>query len=330
MFSHPNFRHYTFSEVPADRDLYLIDVKDMPEFEREWLELYAGKEYDPKYLVSYAAVRARFDDALELSWYPNVSTRFHEVRVTLPKSAFVHCIGQYRHDGNPSIFVQSEWLKDLYLRANSIFALIDAIGVEAALRSGAVSRARLLALRDRIDKIAAEWPTVSFVSFGDSLLLKKHWWPASVELQQSYDYEPETIVDICAAVDRAYQETLGLRTYAVLVQGANEYYQDPLLHISSSRNHVSLNSLGLPFVQLLAIDAAARKAIRAGEHDPFDLYIDSDCLHSLDLELGFKREDLATGKYTTKMASGTGQYYAVPLPTIQSSRRKTEPHKTGL
>jgi hypothetical protein len=93
---------------------------------------------------------------------------------------------------------------------------------------------------------------------------------------------------------------------------------------------VSLNSLGLPFVQLLAIDAAARKAIRAGEHDPFDLYIDSDCLHSLDLELGFKREDLATGKYTTKMASGTGQYYAVPLPTIQSSRRKTEPHKTGL
>ncbi len=147
---------------------------------------------------------------------------------------------------------------------------------------------------------------MSFVSFGDSLLLKKHWWPGSVELHQRYDYEPETIIDICVETDRAYREVLGLRTYAVLVQGANEYYQDPLLHISSSRNHVSLNSPGLPFVQILAIDAAVRKAIRAGDHGPFDLYIDSDCLHSLDLELDFKREELATGNYRTKMASGTG------------------------
>ena len=142
--------------------------------------LYAGGEYDPKYLVSYVAVRARFDEVLELSWYPDVNTRFHEVRVTLPKSAFVACIGQYRHDGNPSIFVQSEWLRELYLRANSIFALIDAIGVEVAIRSGRVTRSRLLVLRDRIDKIAAQWPKVSFVSFGDSLLLKIHWWPGNV------------------------------------------------------------------------------------------------------------------------------------------------------
>ena len=94
MFDHPNFRDYTFSEVPANRDLFLIDVKDMAEFEWEWLELYAGREYRRKSLVIYAAVRARFDEVLELSWYPNINTRFHEVRVTLPKSAFVRCIGQ--------------------------------------------------------------------------------------------------------------------------------------------------------------------------------------------------------------------------------------------
>jgi hypothetical protein len=325
VFGHPNFRHYGFSEVPANRDLFLIDVKDMVEFERWWLELYNGREYDPKYLVTYAAVRAQFDEVLELSWYPNVSTRFHEVRVMLPKSAFVTCIGQYRHDGNPSVFVQSEWLRELYLRANSIFALIDAIGVEAAIRSGRVTRPRLLVLRNRIDEIAAQWPKVSFVSFGDSLLLKTHWWPGNFELDRQYDYEPETIIDICAKIDAAYRDALELGTYAILVQGVNEYYQDPLLHVSSSNNHVSLNSLGLPFVQLLAIDAAARKAIRAGEHDPFDLYIDSDCLHSLDLEFGFKRDELAKGSYQTKMASGEGQYYAVSLATIQASRRKQEP-----
>jgi hypothetical protein len=299
----------------------------MAEFEREWLELYAGREYDPRHLVSYVAVRARFDELLELSWYPNVNTRFHEVRVTLPKTAFVCCIGQRRHDGNPSIFVESEWLKDLYLRANSIFALIDAIGVETALRSGQVTRSGLLALRDRVDEIASQWPKVSFVSFGDSLLLKSHWWPGSVELNQRYDYEPETIIDICAEIDRAYREALTLGTYAVLVQGANEYYQDPLLHISTSGNHISLNSLGLPFVQLLAIDAAARKAIRAGDHGPFDLYIDSHCLYSLDLEYGFSREELATGTYETKMASGQGRYYGVSLATIQASRTRKEPKK---
>jgi hypothetical protein len=85
VFRHPNFRHYAFSEVPANRDLFLIDVKNMAEFEREWLELYAGREYDGKYLVSCVAIRARFDEVLELSLYPNVNTRFHEVRVTLPK-----------------------------------------------------------------------------------------------------------------------------------------------------------------------------------------------------------------------------------------------------
>jgi hypothetical protein len=325
MFGHQNFKHYAFSEIPESRDLFLIDVKDMAEFEREWLKLYAGEEYDPKFLVSYVAVRAKWDDVLELSWYPNVSTRFHEVRVTLPKSAFVRCIGQCRHDGNPSVFVDSEWLRELYLRTNSIFALIDAIGVETALRSGKLTRPRLLALRDRIDDVAARWPKVSFVSFADSLLLKSHWRPGNVELQQQYDYEPEAIIDIFSEIDRAYRDVLGLGTYAVLTQGANEYCRDQLLHISPSNNHVSLNSLGLPFVQLQAISDAARQAIRLGDHDPFDLYIDSDCLHSLDLEFGFKREDLVTGAYRTKMASGERQYYAIPLTEIQSSRRKRRP-----
>ena len=67
---------------------------------------------------------------------PQPSTRFHEVRVTLPKAAFVTCIGQYRHDGNPSGLRSVGMVAELYVRANSIFALIDAIGVEAAIRSG--------------------------------------------------------------------------------------------------------------------------------------------------------------------------------------------------
>ncbi len=37
MFDPPNYTHYGFSDVPENRDLFLIEEKDMAEFEREWL-----------------------------------------------------------------------------------------------------------------------------------------------------------------------------------------------------------------------------------------------------------------------------------------------------
>ena len=96
-----------------------------------------------------------------------------------------------------------------------------------------MTRSRLLVLRDRIDEIAAQWPKVSFVSFGDTLLLKTHWWPGNFELTQQYQTEPETIIDIYAQIDRAYRDALELGTYAVLVQGVNVHYRDPpLAHLA--------------------------------------------------------------------------------------------------
>jgi hypothetical protein len=322
MFGHPNFHRHNLSEVPLNRDLFLVDAKHMGEYEREWLSLYDGKEYEPTYWVSYVAVRARFTEALELSWYPNINTRFHELKVILPAEAFICCIGQVRHDGNPVIFVRSEWLEELYLRKNSIFALVDAIGIKSVIRSAKLSRSDWIAVRARIDEIASHYPNVAFVSVADSVLLKSHWRPANVDLKQSYDYEPEVILDAIAEVDRAFREALALGTYAVLVQGANEYYDDSLLHISASQNHISLNSIGLPLAQLYEIDSAARRAIKGGQHAPFDLYIDSTFLHSLDLEHGFDREALVTGTYESKMASGPARYYAVSLAKIQQSRRR--------
>ena len=112
-----------------------------------------------------------------------------------------------------------------------------------------------------------------------------------------------------------------LATYAVLVQGSNEYYQDSLLHISESNNHVSLNSLGLPFVQLKAIGSAARRAIAGGDHRAAALYLDSDFLHSLNFGHSFDRGSLQTGEYQTQMMAGRGTYYVADRDEIRTGLR---------
>jgi hypothetical protein len=321
-FEHPEFWLVDFSEVPLDRDTYLIDEADIPHYERQWRHTFEGRDFAPEYLVTFVAVRDRRPEALELAWYPNVSTRFHEVgSITLPREAFVCCVQQPRYGGNPAIFVESEWLKDFYGRRHSVFALVDAIGITEVFRSARLSRPQLITLRDRVDEIAARFPEVALVSVADSIILKSQWRPGDVRANQKYDYQPEIVIDAIAEIDRAFQDVLGLRTYAVLVQGANAYYDDQLLHISSTQNHVSLNSLGVPLAQLLEIDAAVRKALHDGVHARFDLYMDTPFLHSLNLQHSFDREALAKGSYKSKMAAGAEhQYYAVDLETIQTNR----------
>lgn len=70
--------------------------------------------------------------------------------------------------------MKSAWLRNLHLRSYSVFAIVDADGVKTAIATGALTRAKLVKLRQQIDKIAKTYPAVSFVSFADSLLLKSN------------------------------------------------------------------------------------------------------------------------------------------------------------
>lgn len=92
---------------------------------------------------------------------------------------------------------------------------------------------------------------------------------------------PESLLILFQRLQALYGAMLGLEIYGVFAQGSNEYYDDPLLHISPSQNHVSLNSLGLPFAQIALIEVTARMAIRNGEHGRAEFYIDGDLFHSL-------------------------------------------------
>lgn len=288
----------------------------MPECEAAYLDLFNGGELKIVGYISYASVRAVFDGALEISWYPNIFDRFHEVIVTLPRDAFVRCVDVDDFDGKPHIFVKSGWLRALYSRPYSAFALLDAIGVKQALSEGRMSGLKLIQLRDRIDQIAAAYPTVAFVSFADSLLLKINWFVGEYDSEINYSYEPESLIRIFPQIALAYQEILGLSVYVIIAQGVNEYADHALMHYSDSGAHVSLNSLGLPFAQLLSIENAAREAIRSGTHGPYEIYADQLFFHSLHFKRGFDIKHQPTGSYEDRMSSRVGTYYCLSLESL--------------
>lgn len=319
LFTHSYFDVYRWEEVPLNRDCYLMEDSYLEEYEKYSLDLFeSSHDRDPVGYVSYVAVRKIDESSLQLSWYANVSTRFHELTIRLPRDAFIACVGCGRYDDKPHIFVKSDWLLALHEKAFSAFALVDAIGVKNALRNHSLSRDTLFQLRDRIDRLAARFDSVAFVSFADSLLLKSNWSVGHFRSSVKYTYDPDVLLLVIRQLRRIYREVTGLKIYAILTQGANEYAADSLLHISASGHHVSLNSLGIPFAELTAIDHAVSLNIKAGLHAPAELYIDEKFLHSLRFDFSFDRDALPRSLYRARMMSTDGRYY---LTSIERSLR---------
>jgi hypothetical protein len=320
-FRHPEFRTYRFEDVPLNRDVFLIDECWLPEYEDARIELFNGGDWRPVGYISYAAVRGVSPESLEISWYPNIYDRFHEVWVRLPRAAFITCVKTPRWDEKPHIFVKGTWLSALHHRPYSAFALVDAIGVKVALSKGQLAGSTLVRLRDRIDTIAAANPRVAFVSFADSLLLKVNWFAGQYRSETgysdvSYSYAPESLITLMPTIAQAFKDEVGLGIYAAISQGVNEYEDTALLHRSKEGNHVSLNSLGLPFAQLLAIDGAVRKAIGEGQHSPAELYLDEQFYHSLRFMYGFDKDQLPQASYRAPLVSSLSQYVYTDCETI--------------
>jgi hypothetical protein len=324
LFEHEFFDVYSFESIPLDTDCYLMEDIYLEEYERALLDCFAGRDYDNVGYVSYVAASKITETSVELSWYPNISTRFHALTIYLPRAHFVACVGSRRYDEKPHIFVKASWLHELHLKLYSVFALIDAIGVKQAIREHSLSRESLLRLRTAIDELAARHATVSFISFADSLLLKSNWSVGHFQSDVTYTYEPEVFLRIIQELQSIYRAVLGLDVYAVLTQGANEYYGDPVLHISASRNHVCLNSLGIPFAELIAIGEAASASVKAGTHEPSELYMDEKFFHSLRFRFGFEKDAIGRSPYRARMMSADGVYYYSQLRVVLDNLSQVE------
>ena len=324
-FLNEEFDWYSYEDVPLDRDIFLVDGTQLEAYRDMMLRFFSGEEYDYKLCpVTPVAARTIRNDSIELSWYPNVYDRFHEVVVNLPRSAFLACVGSWRSDEKPRVFVDSSWLKNLHLRNNSIFALVDAAGMKGALLNGSLKREALLKIREEIDLLAANYEEVLFISFADSVLLKSSWNPSYVNATTKYKYNPELFLHLAKAINQIYIEALGLDTYMILSQGTNEFYNDPLHHVSDAGNHISLNSLGIPFAVLMDIEAAARSRIRSGDHQPAELYLDESFLRSLRLKFSFEKNSLPSFQYQTKMSRAGSLYYLADRDGIISNIKGSE------
>ncbi len=316
MFDHEWIDKFAFEEIPLNRDIYLMEEKWLPAYEAaimaflrdETTELNVGQ-------VTFAAAHGIRGEVMQMSWYPNVHDRFHQVRIRLPRSAFVAAVGAWQIDEKPHIFVKDSWIRDLITRSYSVFVMIDAIGVKNALFNDELTSAKLLALQAEIDKLAAAYPEMAFVSFADSLLVKVNWIPFPKANKSSY--RPERLLAVLEGVQKAYQRIIGLDTYAVIAQGGNEY--DALMHRSEAGNHLSLNSLGLPFAQIMSIDEAARRCIKNKEHAPAEIYMDEDFFHSLRLRFSFQKDTLPRHPYLAPLASGSTDYVMVSRRTLSEN-----------
>jgi len=283
------------------------------------LGFFNGEEDQNVGYVSYVAAKKVNEYSIELSWYTNIYDRFHVISITLPRDQFVACVGCWRCDEKPRIFVKSAWLENIYLRSYSVFALIDADYFKKALECGEITRDKLIRLRSEIDSVSAKHPNILFISFADSLLLKSNWSVGYFKNSIKCNYEPEVFIDLASEINTIYQATLGVSTHAVITQGSNEYYDDSLRHISKSENHISLNSLGIPFAQLMEIEETAKKASKAEEHPRSELYMDGQYYHSLKYKHGFDKNAGACYTYQSKMVGTPCKYFYSSLNNIFSN-----------
>lgn len=307
-----SFEKFTLDTLPRQRDIFMMDEVWMDAWTAEWSKVFAGDEQASPYEIGYITpvhIAEVTPAGAEISWYANTHDRFHRVKTFLPRDAFVAAALAFEYEKRPQLLVKSDWLRKLHLRSNSIFAMIDAVDMTQAIQAGSISHEKVIALRDALDRLAADYPFISFISFADSLLLKTNWTAGMVNTDVSYTYVPESLLILFQRLQELYRATLGLEIYGVFAQGSNEYYDDPMLHISPSQNHVSLNSLGLPFAQIALIEGTARKAIRNGDHGRAEFYIDGDLFHSLMFKNHARKDSWPSAPYKPKLTSEPGEYF---------------------
>jgi len=316
LFAHPDIETYDFEDLPLGHEVWLMDEKYTREFARELRNL--GDYFSVGY-VSKMIANSRDATHIGLTWY--LQPRFHKIDVVLPRSAFVIGVDRPSHDTKLRAFVRGEWLERLHLRRYSSFGLVDAIGMKDAIRSGRLTHDLLISLRDRIDAIAAEHPEAAFVSMADNLLIKFDWTIGHFESDVPYDYAPEKLLRLLPDVARAFREELSMDCYAVITQGGNEYDDLRVMHVSPTSNHVSLNSLGEPFAQLMRIEEAVRSSIRKKTHAPSDVYMDANFFTSLQFERHrFDPDDVSRHAYDAPTTTD-GRYVCGSLQQIIEALR---------
>ena len=313
LFEDCRFQKRSFDEMPLHRDVWVMDEKWAAEWQGAWTAVFQGEDVSP-YEVGFItpiSIDRIGDDAAEVEWFANTHDRFHAVPIFLPRRVFKYCVCAYEYEKRFTVFVDGQWLDKLHDRTHSTFAMVDACGFGKMLQADVVSANAIRKVRDGIDDLAAKTPKVAFTSFADSLLLKTNWKIGRWDNPTAVIYEPETFVSLLSEIDDLYRTELGVGTYATLAQGNNDLFGDELFHSSATGNHISLNSLGLPFAQIAAIEHQARSNIKSKIHKPNQLYIDRQLFWSMNFKDWKWKQAIPTYGYDQKLVAKDGEYIAI-------------------
>lgn len=291
----------------------MVDCKFMDKWARSVVN-----NTDERYEILVGSVSAEkiHANSAELRLFINTYSRYHAVSIHLPRDKFVTCVGAIMADEITRLFVDGEWLENLYRRAYAVFGMVDAIHAKEAMRAGKLDRPKLQSLRNGLDLLAAKYPEIAFISFADSVLLKSIWSTSYVRDGFPQTYRPELMIEVFDAIKQLYLAELGLDAYGIFAQGANEFYEDELLHVSGPKNHVGLNSVGAPFAQIMEIEAAVKRAIKKGEHPAADLYLDQHFFASLNMKDYKFKEKVAAAPYISKVMESGGEYRYILSATL--------------
>ena len=296
-----------------------MDERDMIAYEENLLRIFAGGDDKEVGLVSWVACDSIQENSLELSLYVNIFERIHPIPVTLPKEQLIVCVESQEMGEKPCFFVKHDWLENLYLQTHSVFCMVDAINFKKSMENGGISKERLASLRDKIDDLGKEYPQIVFISFADTLLLKSNWTVGYHAKGIKNTYDPEIFIEVVSELASIYRKVLGLEIYAILTQGSNGYYDDSLLHVSDSGNHISLNSLGIPFSDLKSIEDAVKRAIKHRMHQRAQLYMDESFYRSLKFKSGLRYVNQSVHPYESKMRTGGSRYYPNDIEVIKNA-----------
>ena len=264
---------YSFDKIPIGRDLFLIGSAQVEDLRREWERYLAEPDgTTPRHpneslTFTWCAAQSISGESCDLNVCIDMTVRYHGAVRKLPRSKFVTCVHFWNYQKRPYLVVSQDWFDEIQQELYSLYALVDAIGVRKLMDSAeGLSAARIVALKARVDEIAAQHADHAFFSFADSVIIKTNWSARAGEYTSSY--QPERFLDVVQEVRGAIKAALGLASYAVVTQGANHLQQPTPMELSPKGSHVFLGSLGMPFANLMEIDAAAREAIHEKSDSP--------------------------------------------------------------
>ena len=315
--------YYDYENTPLGRDVFVVSEKYYFDFVKNW-RFYLDDE-DPytmhpnwmiKNMIRGSVIKVE-PSYVVVEVFLNTTFRFHSAVVTLPKADFLHCLENYNYQKQPILIVSEDWLRKVMSSHYSVFCMVDAIGIKKAiLTNGGVEPHLFRTFTRTIDSLARKYRNYTFLSFGDSVIIKGTFCP---DRKYYLTYKPEELVKISNEVRKLFRDILNCGSYAIFSQGLLYDFENKGIRKASLGKHYSLGSLGAPFAEIFEIDEVARSNIKMEVHSPCDLYMTTHFFNTLDV-IYDEKGNFNKFSYESKMSFlGIGEYYAVGYDYLLSN-----------